>query len=217
MRDPLVLPDYGPTLPALLRRRAGVPPRLTIAAVAALAAIAAVAMVAVRPGIEDAQQHVHEGQPVFNVLYPAGAIHVADPRPGELLRLEGERGRQSVAVTVRPLALPPYRGDISHGLLPVFASGHIDRLRSGFAGFALQEEGRARINDAPGYEVTFTAGRTFGSDVLLVPGEDDAGGAVILSLRREVRGDGPLGEADKAFTGLARKTFRSFRYGRDRG
>jgi hypothetical protein len=217
MRDPLVLPDYGPTLPALLRRRAGVPPRLTIAAVAAIVALVAAAMVAVRPGIEDAEQHVHEGDPVFNVLYPSGAFRVADPRPGELLRLEGERGRQSVAITVRPLRLPPYRGDISHGLLPVYASGHIDRLRAGFPGFALVEDGRARINDAPGYEVTFSAGRMFGSDVLLVPGEDDARGAVILSLRREVAGDGPLDEADKAFSGLARKAFRSFRYGRDRG
>jgi hypothetical protein len=216
-REPLVLPDYGPTLPTLLRRRAGVPERVTIAVVVAAVVLLGIAMVAVRPGIEDAEQLVHEGQPVFNLLYPSGAVREVEPRPGELVRLEGERGRQSVAVTVRPLTLPVQRGDISHAQLPVYASTHADALRREYPGFTLLEEGRARINDAPGYEITFTAGRTHGSDVLLVPAEDDARGAVVLGLRRVVRGAAPLGEADHEFTRQARKAFRSFRYGRDRG
>jgi hypothetical protein len=56
-------------------------------------------------------------------------VQEAEPRPGELVRLEGERGRQSVSVTVRPLELPVPRGDISHAQLPVFASTHADALR----------------------------------------------------------------------------------------
>lgn len=217
----LVQPEYGPTLPALLRDRAGVAPRLTVALVIALVALAALAMVRVGPGADDGEQLVHEGDPVFNVLYPPEALRVAEPRPGELLRLEGERGRQSVAVTVRRLSMPAYRGDISHGLLPVFAAGHIEGLRARLDGFRLLGEGRARVNDAPGYEVTFRSGppaaRTFGSDVLLVTGENEGRDAVILSLRREIAGRGRLGETGREFSMLARKAFRSFRYGRDRG
>jgi hypothetical protein len=67
-REPVVLPDYGPTLPALLRRRLGLPEPLTIALVVAVVAVVGVAMVVVRPGIEDAEQLVHEGEPVFNLL-----------------------------------------------------------------------------------------------------------------------------------------------------
>jgi hypothetical protein len=212
-----VLPDYGPTLPTLLRRRAGVPEQLTIAVVVAAVVVLGIVMVVVRPGIEDAEQLVHEGVPVFNLLYPSGAVRPVEPRAGELVRLEGERGRQSVAVTIRPLRLPLRRGDISHAQLPVLASAHAETLRRELEGFTLVEEGRARINDAPGYEVTFTAGRTFGSDVLLVPAEDDARGAVVISLRREIRGAAPPTDAEREFAGLARKAFRSFRYGRDRG
>ncbi len=217
----LVQPEYGPTLPALLRDRAGIAPRLTVALVIALVVPFAVVMVLVRPGADDGEQLIHEGNPVFNVLYEPDALRVVDPRPGELLRLEGERGRQSVAVTVRPLSLPPYRGDISHGLLPVFAAEHIDALRARYDRFRLLGEGRARVNDAPGYEVVFRSGppsaRTFGSDVLLVTGENEGRAAVILSLRREKAGRGPLGERGHEFSNLARKAFRSFRYGRDRG
>jgi hypothetical protein len=211
-----VLPEYGPTLPTLLRRR-GVPEQVTIAVVVAAVVLLAIAMVAVRPGIEDAEQLVHEGEPVFNLLYSSGALQEVEPRTGELVRLEGERGRQTVAVTVRPLELPVRRGDVSHVQLPVLASRHADELRREYPGFTLVEEGRARINDAPGYEVTFTAGGTHGSDVLLVPAEDDARGAVVLSLRREVRGRPELTESEREFAGLGRKAFRSFRYGRDRG
>jgi hypothetical protein len=214
-----VRPEFGPTLPALLRSRAGLPAPVTIALVAVLVALAGLAAVAVRPGRDDGDQLVFEGEPVFNVLYAPDALHRAAERPGELLRLEGTRGPQSVSVTVRPLALPAFDGDVSHAQLPVYATSHIDALRAGLDGFRLTGEGRARVNDAPGYEVTFTYGppqaRTFGSDVLVVPSEDDAAGAVLLSLRRQVTG--PLDEADHEFSSLARKAFRSFRYGRDRG
>jgi hypothetical protein len=215
--DPLVLPEYGPTLPALLRGR--IPAPVTIALVVALVALAGLAAVAVRPGDDDGDQLIHEGEPVFNVLYVPDALHQAPARPGELLRLEGSRGPQSVTVTVQPLGLPDFAGDVSHAQLPAYASAHIDALRARFDGFQLIDEGRARVNDAPGYEVSFSYGtdgsRTFGSDVLVVPSEDESDGAVVISLRRQVTG--PLREADHEFSGIARKAFRSFRYGRDRG
>ncbi len=217
----MIQPEYGPSLPVLLRDRAGIAPRVTVAVVVALVVLFGAAMVIVRPGADDGEQLVHEGNPVFNVLYEPDVLRAVQPRPGELLRLEGERGHPAVSVTVRPLSLPPYRGDISHGLLPVFAVRHIEALKARYDGFKLLGEGRARVNDAPGYEVLFRSGppsaRTFGSDVLLVTAENEGRDAVILSLRREVAGRRRLGEAGREFSKVARKAFRSFRYGRDRG
>jgi hypothetical protein len=212
-----VQPEYGPPLTVLLRERAGVPAALTIALVVALVAIGALVMLLVRPG-DEGTQLVHEGEPVFNVLYRTEDLRRAPPRAGELMRLEGSTGRQSAAITVRPLTLPAFRGDVSHALLPVFASDHIERLRERLPGFRLVSEGRARVNDAPGYEVVFRFGApgdlTYGSDVLLVPGEDETDGAVVISLRRHVTGR--LGAPAHELTASARKAYRSFRYGRDR-
>jgi hypothetical protein len=212
-----VQPEYGPPLTVLLRRR-GVPAAVTVALVVAVVVVGGLVMVLVRPG-DEGTQLVHEGEPVFNVLYRADDLRPAAPQGDELMRLEGRSGRQEAAVTIRPLELPSFGGDVSHALLPSYASEHIERLREQLPGFRLEGEGRARVNDAPGYEVVFRSGSpgdlTYGSDVLLVPGEDETAGAVVISLRRQVTGR--LGAAGKELTESARKAFRSFRYGRDRG
>jgi hypothetical protein len=213
----LVKPEYGPPLTALLRERARVPAAATIVLLAALVVAGGLVMLFVRPG-DEGDQLIHEGDPVFNVLYRPDDLRQATPRGDELLRLEGARGRQSVAVTVRPLGLPDVRGDVTHAFLPVYATAHLEQLRRVYPGFRLLNEGRARVNNAPGYEVAFQAGlpggRTYGSDVLVVPGEDETAGALVLSLRRRVIGR--LGAAGHELTASARKAFRSFRYGRDR-
>jgi hypothetical protein len=213
-------PGFGPPLTAVAHRRLGVPAPVTLAAVAALVLAAGAAMAFVRTGAgEVGEPLVHRGSPVFNVL-ASDAMRPAEPRPGELLRLEGATRRASAVVTVRPLALPPFRGDVPHALLPVVASRHRDALRARVPGFALREEGRARVNDAPGYEVAFggraPGGRLVGSDVLLVPDGVTTAGAVLLSLRREVRGDA-RGARARQLSAAARSAFRSFRYGEDRG
>jgi hypothetical protein len=217
--DPLVLPDYRPTLPALVRRRLGLPLWLTVAVVAALAALAGLAVVLVQPGRESGEQLVHRGEPTFNLVYE-DALRVVEPGPGELARLEGRRGRVAVAVTVSPLALPSYRGDAAHGLLPAFASGHIERLRATEPAFQLREQLRARVHDAPGYEIAFRSGprvrRTFARDILLVPAEEQTRDAVILGYRQAVRGAKPLSKADQRWTLAARKALRSFAYGTGR-
>jgi hypothetical protein len=78
-------------------------------------------------------------------------------------------------------------------------------------------EGRARVNGAPGYEVRFRTGprghRAFQNDILLVPEEADARGAVLLTLRRDIRGRTRLGKAEQAFSDTAAAAFHSFKYG----
>jgi hypothetical protein len=216
-REPLVLPEFQPTLPAIVRRRTGLRERTTIALLAGAVVLVLLAVVVVRPRVDGVTQLVHRGQPVFNVLYDDGALHAVAPRPGELLRLEGRRGRMTAAVTVSALRLPAHGGDIAHGVLPAYASGHVEALRARLPAFQLRFEGRARVNGAPGYEVRFRSGprgrRAFQNDVLLVPEEEDASGAVLLSLRREIRGRTTFGKTEQAFSDTAAAAFHSFKYG----
>jgi hypothetical protein len=73
------------------------------------------------------------------------------------------------------------------------------------------------VNDAPGYEVRFRTGppgrRTFGSDLMLVPEEEDAEGALLVTLRREVDGPAKLSESEEEFADLAFQAMRSINYG----
>jgi len=217
-----VMAAAGSTLPALLRRRFGVPPAVTVgvAAVLALAAVAAILIALTRPS-SPGERVVHEPPPVFNLLYPPDALREAEPRAGELLRLEGRRGALSVEVMVRPLELPPYDGDVTHGLLPVYANRFVEAQRSRLDGLELVQEGRARVNNAVGYEVGFQAvspdERTYGRDVLLVPDDPAEGrGFVTLSLRQSKPG-GPFTEGERGLANVARKAYRSFRFGTERG
>jgi hypothetical protein len=209
----VVRPEFEPTLPALVRGRIGLPERTTVLLLVLALAVAGAAAVFVRPRVDGESTLVHGSEPAFNLAYANGALREAEPRAGELARLEGARGRQSVTITVRPLELPPYDRDAAHGLLPVYASGHIERLAGELGGFKLRQQHRARINDAPGYEIRFQSGSTIGIDTLLVPDELEERGAVLLSLRRTVDGRPQLGKREQEFARDASEAFRSFAYG----
>jgi hypothetical protein len=212
--------EFEPTLPALLRRRAGVPERVTVALLVLVLVLAAVAALLVGPRVDSVGTLVHRSEPVFNLEYDTGALHAAAPRAGELARLEGRRGRQSVTITARPLALPSFEGDVAHGLLPVYASDHIRALAGEHDRFRLTDQHRTRINDAPGYEVRFVSGPatrpTLGIDTVLLPDEQESRGAVLLSMRRTVDGRLKLTEREKEFADRASEAFRSFAYGTER-
>ena len=217
----LVRPEFEPTLPALVRRRFGLPERATIALLLLAVAAIAAALLLVRPRVDGEAQLVHREDPVFNLVYATGALREVEPHPGELARLEGRRGRQAVAITARPLELPAYEGDVAHGLLPTYASGHLRELASTLDRFQLRAEHRTRINDAPGYEIRFRSGApgnaTFGTDTLVVPDEEETEGALLLSMRREVDGPLKLSDAEKNFADDASEAFRSLYFGTGRG
>jgi hypothetical protein len=213
----LVRPEFEPTLPALVRRRFGVRERVTVGLVVATVVLVAAAALVVRPRVDGVSKLVHGDDPAFNLVYANGALHEEEPATGELARLGGRRGRQSVTIAVRPLALPPHEGDVAHGLLPVYASGHIERLERELDGFKLTAEHRTRLNGAPGYEMRFRYGdTTLGTDTILLPDEEDERGAVLLSMRRTVDGKLGLGKREKRFADLASEAFRSFEYGTGR-
>jgi hypothetical protein len=217
MREPLVLPEFRPTLPDLARARFGWRERTTIAGLVAVIALVVLALLVVRPRVDNVTQFVHHGDPTFNLVYNNNRLREVAPRGDELVRLQGRRGRMTVTIAVEPLRLPPAEGDVAHGLLPEFASGHIEELRAQLDHFELRQEGRARVNGAPGYEVRFSTGpdghKTFGNDLMILPTEDDAAGALLVTSRRTIDGSLKLGKRETSLYNAAAKAYRSFKYG----
>ena len=213
----------GPTLPGWLRQRYSVPPALTLAVAAVLSLAAVVGIiVAITAPPSPGENVVHEGPPVFNMLYPPESLHEARPRAGELLRLEGRRAGLETAVVVRELELPRFDGDITHGLLPVYADRFADAAKARMPGVELVQEGRARVNNGVGYEIGYernTATERFlGRDVLLVPDDPEEGrGSVLLSLRQRKSSGEKLTPPERNLSYLARRAYRSFRFGTARG
>jgi hypothetical protein len=211
-------PGFGPSLPTLLRERFGIAPRTLAVAAAVLAAlIAGVALYVVLTDPE--KQLVHEGDPVFNLLYDSDVLHEAERRDGELARLEGRRKRVSVTVAVRPLPLPAYRGDVAKGLLPVHAQRYMDDLRRRDPTFVVRDEGRSTVNTSPGYQIAYQTGPaehpTYWREIFVVPDEDAPRLGVVLSFENER--PTKIGKQANDFVLTARSAFRSFRFGTDRG
>jgi hypothetical protein len=213
-----VRPELRPTLPAALRARFGVPPLVTVAVAGILGLVGAVAVLygLTRPP-GSGEQVVHHGKPAFNLL--ADLMRPVAPHPGELLRVQGRRGKLTAAVVVRPLRPPPYRGDVTHGLFPVLADRVADAQRAALPGFTLRQEGRARINNAIGFEIVFQSvrpgARTFGRDVLLGSDDPHLPGTVLLSMRQFKPG-GPFTARERELADAARKAYRSFTFGTKR-
>ena len=236
-RPGLVPPEYGPTGPELVRRRLGRRGLRIAAAVAALVVLA-VAIVVLAGG-DDLTELRHESSPQFTMLYPAGTVHRAEPGPGEFVRFRAQRrglrlvvavqrvgpgpgeiarfrarrGGLRLLVAVRRLTLPPYEGSVA-GLLPIVADRQAAALARELPGFRLRTDGKARVNDAPGYQLRYRAGRTTGIDILVVPEDGDREGVVLRF--RQTNPPRALGAAGKDLVKAARKTFRSFRFGLDR-
>ncbi len=87
----------------------------------------------------------------------------------------------------------------------------------------LTQQGRARVNNAVGYEVGFEKvvpgdTRTYARDVLLVPDDPEEGkGFVTLSLRQTKPGGAKFTKGERNLAYLSRKAYRSFRFGTERG
>jgi hypothetical protein len=209
-----VKPELGPTLPQLLARA----PRLVRVAAAAAAVLVVVVLVAGLLGGAASTGETHvvvRDRPAFNLRY--GALERVPADGGATLALEARRGDLFLqSFRVVPMTLRPYKG-VPSGELPVVAEELKQRLARRFADFSLLEEGRARINEQPGYEVVFSAHseegrRLYGRWVMVVPDTPGAREGVTLELLGTPAAGIP--NADQiGDEGQLKLPMRSFRFG----
>jgi hypothetical protein len=210
-----VKPEYGPTLVQMLAPRS-LAVRAGAATLGVLLVAATVALyVSTRPN----ETFVLERKPVtFNFTY--GPQFHPVPLAGAVVALaHSSDGLFLDSYVIRPLTLPPYRG-AAGGMLPIYANGYIDRVRRRYPGFEFVSEGRARINNGIGYEVTFRSkrdGRTlYGRHLLLVEElPDGQRHGIVIELESTPAAGTP--NADEIGNhGALKQPLRSLRFGEDR-
>jgi hypothetical protein len=203
-----VAPEHRPTLREEL---APLPAPARWAVLGVLVLGLAVAAITLR-GNSNAEGRVivRESPVAFNLRVPPGMSQL-EPGPGEWVHLE-RKGQDSIVI--EPLNLPAYKGDAG-GILPVVAARELDALKQRFPQLELVEEGKARINKAAGYSLSFRVSRKprmYGRLVLLpqpVPGARDGVRMLLLATP-----EGGAGKAtDVGTRGQLKTPYRSFRFG----
>jgi len=210
-----VKPQYGPSLVQMLAPR---PLVVRLAAAAfAVALLAAVVLIALRTRADET--FVLERDPVtYNLVY--GPQFHPVQKPGTLLALANDRGGLFLdSYVLRDLRLPAYKGAVG-GMLPVYADGYIRRLRTRYDGFEFVAEGRTRVNNGIGYQVTFRArraGRTlYGRHLLLVEDRPDGLRRGVVVELTSTAAAGTPNAAEIGNHGALKAPLRSFRFGADR-
>jgi hypothetical protein len=215
-----VRPEYGPSLAELAGPRwREQPPAVRRGLVAlALVLLAVFAFLALRGGGDDRRAIVVREPFAFNLLALPGMHRVA-PGPGEALRLRSAPGRaDEQTYVVRPLRLPPYRGDVSTGFL-IATARMAETMEAADPHFVYRGEGRARVNDLPGYQLLYTTRRNgvtaYGRRVLLVPDEPGARDGAEITMLADRSPAVPNVDA-VGNNGLLKTPLRSFRFGTER-
>jgi hypothetical protein len=214
-----VKPEFGPTLPELVGPRLRAWPRwgrFAFWGAIAVVVLGAFWFLALRG--DGRTPVVVRGPVAFNLLINDKLIRV-QPKAGESLRLQtpvGDPDPESVAV--RPVVLPAYTGETS-GVLPVFASGLIDKMRAADPNFILRSEGRARVNSQPGYQIQYQTSRgsrtVYGRRALLFLDEPGTREGVDISLEA-VRSPSIPNVDQVGSNGPTKLPYRSLRLGTER-
>lgn len=161
-------PEYGPSLPGLLRprwERLSPPARRALTAMGACLAVVVLAGAILYPR---GGGYSRGGTYAFDIGY-GRALHRVPAGPGYFLRVEqGGPGHLVQSLAVGPLDLGPYQGD-PDGQLPLYAADYLRRRASELGHFLLLGEGKTRVNGTPGYTVLYR-GRLDGQEVT---GRDD--------------------------------------------
>lgn len=215
-RVPVFKAEYGPTLPRLLAPR----PLAVRLAAAVLAVVILVGAVVIALTTRPEENAILVREPVtFNLIH-GGQWDRVD-RSGALvaLRNTGAGGLFLDSYTIRDLALPPYRG-VAGGMLPIYSIGYVREIRSRYQDFEFVSEGRARLNNAIGYEVTFRARtgsrRLYGRHYLLVEEEPDGLRRGVVIELESTPAAGTPSAIDIGNHGALKTPLRSFRFGEDR-
>jgi hypothetical protein len=192
-----------------------------LAAWAGIAVVLAVGLWLGTGGAAPPERHaVVRGERIFNLAWNPNRLQRVQA-PGALFALEGSRGDLFLdSFTVKAVTLPAYHG-APGGVLAVLGANRLQELRETVPGFKASSppEGRARVNDSTGYQVTWRERRDgrsiYARDIWLVPPVPDARDAVVIELRTTPAAGTP--NADRTGgTGALKQPLRSFRFGTER-
>jgi hypothetical protein len=158
-------PDYGPSLPDLVRpwlRNRSRPQRIALGA-AVLLLLVGVAALAIRSeaGVGSYQQTEPDARerglnPIEFHFDHSRKLELSKPQ-GAYVRAERRRDGELVAsLTVSPFRMERREGFIA-GYLPLVATDLERDAARRYDNFRLQFEGRARVNEVEGYQFAFTA------------------------------------------------------------
>lgn len=155
----LVREEFGPTLPELLATRSGRPARTWRRIIVGVLVVVLLVGIGVRLAQREAAKKtgvvVTGGAFAFNLAYDEDRLERVDPAGGERLRLSSSADAEvPLRFTVGQRELPSYRGDAA-GYVPLLGSLVADEMARADPEFRLRGEARARINDNPGYQITF--------------------------------------------------------------
>ena len=214
----LVRDEYGPTLLELLRGASG-PVRL--AAWAGSAVLLAVGVWLGTGGASPRATHeVVRGERTFNLAWSPSRLRRVEV-PGALFALEGRRGDLLLdSFTVRAVDLPAYRG-APGGVLAVLGARRLEELRRTAPGYRPSNppEGRTRVNDATGYQITWRerrGGRTiYARDVWIVPPVAGDRNGLLVELPTTPAAGTPNADRTGA-NGALKQPLRTLRFGTER-
>lgn len=213
---PVIKPEYGPTLLQLLAPRS-LAVRVAAAGLALLL-VAGAALVAISSRAEETAVLVRK--PVtFNFVHGPQFDRVGGRDALVALRNVGAGGLFLDGFTIRDLRLPPYRG-AAGGTLPVYAHDYVREISRRYTGFEQVAEGRARINNAIGYEVTFNARRgtrrLYGRHYMLVEEEPEGLRRGVVIELESTPAAGTPNALQIGNHGALKTPLRSFRFGEER-
>jgi hypothetical protein len=238
---PTPQPDYGPSLPQLLRPRLRALPRWQRALLLGLAllVVAAIAATVIRVEAQTRTYTQSPGEARERGLVPlsfnfdhARKLQIFKPPGIYVQSIWRVDGTLAASFSVAPFKLERQTGLLS-GWLPIVATRLERKAARAYDHFRLQFEGRARVNDVEGYQFAFTAriaeqdGRLrqlFGRIVLLPkpydvedpnkaypPGQGPSLG-VKLTMLATTRDD-VTSPTVVGDSGILKRPFRSFRFG----
>jgi hypothetical protein len=210
-----VQPQYGPTLLQLLAPRS-LRVRLAAGAFAVLLVLAAI-VIGLR-SVPDEQVFLLRKPITFNFAYGPKLHRVQES--GTLVALRRPKhGKFLESYVIRDLRLPPYEGAVG-GMMPLYAFDYMRKLRERYPGYEFVTEGRTRINNGVGYNISFRARRDghtlYVRHLLLVPElPDGQRHGVVLELETTFAAGTPNIDA-VGNVGALKQALRSFRFGEDR-
>ncbi|HEX2704006.1 MAG TPA: hypothetical protein VHM72_11330 [Solirubrobacteraceae bacterium] len=198
-----VKPEYGPTLPDIFELRlGGVPKRLrSIAAAVIAVAVLITVLLVVRGGARS----INGGGHGVSFSFSYAGLQRENTPPGQYVLLAARRaGRLAARITVGPLHLPDYAGNVI-GIEPVIAANYMRAFAVRTPGVVLQGAAPTAVDGTTGYNFTYTrriAGSDYYGRVIFItpPGPHPRQGLTVSLLAQPVL-SGIIGQGKSALAG----------------